>query len=77
MDSAAINTKYRDECAHKRIEFRGCKKAYAPFWFMCDDKEQELRDCYWDSHVRDMKEFERERRLNIRERRIRESLKAT
>lgn len=70
MDSANLELEARDFCAHLKIEFRGCIEAHYPFWFQCKGLYNELGDCYEQERVHDMKEFEREKRLNARERRI-------
>lgn len=71
MESANLEPKVRDFCAHLRILYRGCLKHNMPFGGLyCKGYYNELRDCYYDEHIHDMKEFEREKRLNARERRL-------
>lgn len=70
MDSANLEIQARDFCAKSKIEFRGCVDAHYPFWFQCKGLYREVGDCYEQERIHDMKEFEREKRLNARERRI-------
>lgn len=73
MDSANLEPNVRDLCAHATINFRGCVTANQPFWYKCKGLWEEVDQCYIQERVHDMKEFEREKRLNRRERRLREA----
>lgn len=70
MDSANIHPQYRDHCAIHRIEFKRCMQRNSPFYLRCTEAEEKLFECVQDELLHDMKEFEREKRLNARERRI-------
>lgn len=72
MDSAGLDLELRDNCARTHLTFKTCLRYNAPFWFMCKGYYNEVLGCLYDNKIVDMKEFEREKRLNIRERRIRE-----
>lgn len=73
LDSADIEPKKRDFCAHLRIHYRGCMRENLPFVTKCKGLYREMHNCYLDERLFDMKEFEREKRLNARERRIRQN----
>lgn len=70
MDSACIEPILRDHCVDIRIYYHKCIDENAPFWYKCKAMKQELEECYWNMRMGDIKEFERERRLNKRERRL-------
>uniref|UniRef100_A0A6G1S7M7 NADH dehydrogenase [ubiquinone] 1 beta subcomplex subunit 7 n=1 Tax=Aceria tosichella TaxID=561515 RepID=A0A6G1S7M7_9ACAR len=70
MDSCNLEPTARDFCAHIQIQWRTCIKANMPFWYKCKGLKKELNHCYWEEKIHDMKEFEREKRLNARERRL-------
>ncbi|VDO81211.1 unnamed protein product [Soboliphyme baturini] len=65
----------RDYCAHTLIDYRKCIAEHFPLAnFYCYDKKEENELCQIeDFHLR-MKEYERERRLLIREKRLKEKL---
>lgn len=68
MDSCNLDADCRDFCAHLHIAWRSCIKANSPFWYKCKGIHKELAHCYHEEKLHDMKEFEREKRLNARER---------
>lgn len=72
MDSAGMFEDERDFCSHIRLEYYGCMRRNTLSWWKCKGIDNELWDCYSMNRIHDMKEFERERRLNARERRIHE-----
>lgn len=73
MNSASLRPDERDFCAHIMIRLRGCQAYYRPSKFPCKGLQRELHHCREQEHIDDWKEFEREKRLNQRERRIRQS----
>lgn len=70
MDSASMESEARNHCASIQLEYRSCIRSNRPWWFRCKGLDHELHDCFVQELVHDMKEFEREKRLNRRERRI-------
>lgn len=72
LDSANFHWRYRDNCAHIRLQLQGCIYYNQPLYYRCKAIKHELGDCYLEEHVHDMKEFEREKRLNARERRLKQ-----
>lgn len=74
MDSVGLSNELRDHCAHIRIHYNGCINERDFIFFRCRGLWDELTDCYYNERMHDMMEFEREKRLNRRERRIKEKL---
>lgn len=70
MDSANMAPFLRDSCVYYRMRYHGCMYRESPFWPRCEGFKQEQTDCAREELLHDMKEFEREKRLNARERRI-------
>lgn len=73
MDSANLHQDQRDHCAYYWIHLKQCGDRQWPFPKSCTAIKHELMECLDDEMLHDMKEFEREKRLNARERRIREA----
>lgn len=73
MDSCSLEPRVRDFCAYYQIQWRNCVKVSSPFWYKCKGLKKELDHCYYEERIHDMKEFEREKRLNARERKLKES----
>lgn len=72
MDSANLSEDLRNECAYFSTQYLGCLWYNAPVWVRCKGLKDEWDHCSFKEYIHDMKEFEREKRLNARERRIRE-----
>lgn len=70
LESGGIILPDRDFCAHKLLARNACIEYNKPFIFKCNGLQNELQMCNHKELIDDMKEYERERRLNIRERRI-------
>lgn len=70
MDSCNLENGVRDFCAHYQIQWRSCIKSNLPLLYKCKGLRKELEHCYWEEKIHDMKEFEREKRLNARERKL-------
>lgn len=71
MDSVGLPDHRRDLCSHIRVQYKGCIKDRAIFFFKCKGLYDEMHDCYYQETIADMMEYEREKRLNRRERRLR------
>lgn len=70
MESAKIPLEHRDYCAHKLIAYQGCRSETFPFLYKCAHERHEYLTCEYEDYVLRMKEFERERRLLERQKRI-------
>ncbi|KAF9824838.1 hypothetical protein SFRURICE_018037 [Spodoptera frugiperda] len=68
--SAKIPVKYRDYCAHHLLEYQSCRYKNMPLLYKCAHEKHAYLICEKDDYVIRMKEFERERRLRLREKRI-------
>nr|CAI5868180.1 unnamed protein product [Callosobruchus analis] len=67
MRSAMIPLEDRDYCAHHLLKYRGCRKEYWPWVYKCHHEKHAYLNCKYDDFVIRMKEYERERRLRVRE----------
>lgn len=72
LDSANMAERDRNFCAMERMNWRGCLRANYPFVNKCKGFFNEIHHCELEERFHDMKEFEREKRLNARERILRE-----
>ncbi|CAH0627218.1 unnamed protein product [Chrysodeixis includens] len=68
--SAKIPPKHRDYCAHYLLEYQSCRYKNMPLLYKCAHEKHHYLTCEKDDYVMRMKEFERERRLRLREKRI-------
>ncbi|KAL1505378.1 hypothetical protein ABEB36_004961 [Hypothenemus hampei] len=66
MVSCKIPLVNRDYCAHKLIEYLGCRKDNFPFVVKCAHEKHAYLNCRYDDFVTRMKEYERERRLRVK-----------
>ena len=73
MDSGGLNPMERNDfCVKERLIYKGCITENIPFVNRCKGLWRELSQCLDSEVLHDMKEFEREKRLNRRERLLRE-----
>jgi len=72
MRAAKLPLEERDYCAHKKIDYLACRADVWPLAYRCAHSKHKLMDCMFDDYVLRMKEYERERRLMLREKRIKE-----
>ncbi|XP_034263314.1 NADH dehydrogenase [ubiquinone] 1 beta subcomplex subunit 7 isoform X1 [Pantherophis guttatus] len=78
MNDAQIPYKFRDYCAHHYITWMKCRRDTYPFSINgCKHQEHEWKYCEHLDYVMRMKEFERERRLLARKKRIEEQANIT
>ncbi|KAJ9590190.1 hypothetical protein L9F63_016679 [Diploptera punctata] len=70
MESAKLPLEDRDYCAHLLIKYRACRADVAPWLYKCEHEKHEYLTCQYEDYVLRMKEFERERRLLQRKKRI-------
>ncbi|XP_053602800.1 NADH dehydrogenase [ubiquinone] 1 beta subcomplex subunit 7 [Plodia interpunctella] len=68
--SARILPKYRDYCAHYLMEYHQCRYKNMPLLYKCAHEKHHYLNCEQQDYVLRMKEFERERRLRLREQRL-------
>ncbi|XP_061472599.1 NADH dehydrogenase [ubiquinone] 1 beta subcomplex subunit 7 isoform X2 [Rhineura floridana] len=76
MNDAQLPMKDRDYCAHYLIKFLKCKRDKFPNIFACKHERHDWDYCEHLDYVMRMKEFERERRLLTRKKRIEQKEKA-
>ncbi|KAM6467762.1 NADH dehydrogenase [ubiquinone] 1 beta subcomplex subunit 7 [Python bivittatus] len=77
MNDAQIPFKFRDYCAHHYIMWQKCKRDKFPNSIIgCKHEEHQWKYCEHLDYVMRMKEFERERRLLARKKRIEEKARA-
>ncbi|XP_071581571.1 NADH dehydrogenase [ubiquinone] 1 beta subcomplex subunit 7 [Temnothorax nylanderi] len=62
----------RDYCAHKYLALHECKRRHYPFMLKCAHERHQYNECHVEDYTLRLKEYERERRLLEREKRIRQ-----
>ncbi|XP_069692348.1 NADH dehydrogenase [ubiquinone] 1 beta subcomplex subunit 7 [Periplaneta americana] len=70
MESARLPLEDRDFCAHLLLKYRACRADRAPWLWQCEHQKHEYLHCEYEDYILRMKEFERERRLRQRKKRI-------
>lgn len=70
MNSAKLHPRDRGYCAHKWIDYQACLKNTQPFYWKCRHARHEYAECEFADTVLRMKEWERERRLIEREKKL-------
>ncbi|XP_065432271.1 NADH dehydrogenase [ubiquinone] 1 beta subcomplex subunit 7 [Chrysemys picta bellii] len=70
MNDANLPLEMRDYCAHYLIKLLKCKRDSFPNFLACDDEKHDWDYCQHLDYVMRMKEFERERRLLVRKKRL-------
>lgn len=65
-----VRPESRDYCVHLKTAFDMCVEERLPFVRRCKMFQHAYFDCQYDVKIARMKEYERERRLNLREKRI-------
>ncbi|XP_049866000.1 NADH dehydrogenase [ubiquinone] 1 beta subcomplex subunit 7-like [Pectinophora gossypiella] len=68
--SARIPPEKRDYCAHYLLDYQVCRYKNMPMLYKCAHERHNYLNCEHQDYVLRMKEFERERRLRIRENRL-------
>ncbi|XP_071975052.1 NADH dehydrogenase [ubiquinone] 1 beta subcomplex subunit 7 [Engystomops pustulosus] len=69
MNMAQLPLKQRDYCAHYLITLMKCKRDMWPNIFGCKHERHEWEYCQHEDYVQRMKQYERERRLQERQKR--------
>uniref|UniRef100_UPI00358F9848 NADH dehydrogenase [ubiquinone] 1 beta subcomplex subunit 7 n=1 Tax=Myxine glutinosa TaxID=7769 RepID=UPI00358F9848 len=70
MQEAVIPLACRDYCAHEYIRLLRCRRENFPNYWACNEEKHAWQKCGFDDEVLRMKEFEREKRLRMRQQRI-------
>ncbi|XP_074599797.1 NADH dehydrogenase (ubiquinone) B18 subunit [Brevipalpus obovatus] len=73
--SSRIPPRHNDYCAHFWLKHAGCVKENFPYWFRCNPYKWELLECQYQDKLLQLKEYERERRLDKRNKRILEKMR--
>merc|ERR1719427_957719 len=76
MNRAMMNVEQRDYCAHHLLKLMKCKRDYFPNFMACQDERHAWDNCEHEDYVMRMKEYERERRLQLRKKRLEEKAAA-
>ncbi|KAL6481988.1 hypothetical protein MHYP_G00100680 [Metynnis hypsauchen] len=70
MNLAMLPVEQRDYCAHHLLKLMKCKRDNFPNFLACRHERHDWDYCEHQDYVMRMKEYERERRLNLRKKRI-------
>jgi len=70
MSSAKLPLDQRDYCAHLVIAFNACKRKEWPMAYKCAHEKHAVLNCQYDDYLIRMKEYERERRLLQRKKKL-------
>ncbi|KAJ3613945.1 hypothetical protein NHX12_017523 [Muraenolepis orangiensis] len=70
MCAARLPLEQRDYCAHHLLRFMKCKRDHWPNLLACSNQKHDWDLCEHQDYVMRMKEYERERRLQLRKKRI-------
>ncbi|XP_055678264.1 NADH dehydrogenase [ubiquinone] 1 beta subcomplex subunit 7 [Lutzomyia longipalpis] len=70
MESAKLTAEERDYCAHVLLNYRACRREEWPWVYRCHHEKHAYLTCEYEDYVLRMKEYERERRLLERKKRI-------
>lgn len=70
MISAKLPYENRDYCAHLALQLLQCRKEVWPWTFQCSPEKHEYLECQYEDWILRMKEYERERRLMVRKKRL-------
>jgi len=74
MDAANLAYSERGFCAHFKIELNSCYEREKPFDYRCSHEKHAYLNCQYEDYIIRAKEFERERRLRMRQQRIAKSM---
>ncbi|XP_034647871.1 NADH dehydrogenase [ubiquinone] 1 beta subcomplex subunit 7 [Trachemys scripta elegans] len=70
LNDANLPLEMRDYCAHYLIKLLKCKRDCFPNFLACDNEKHDWDYCQHLDYVKRMKEFERERRLLVRKKKL-------
>jgi len=70
LESAKVHPSHRDYCSHYLLNYRKCRKDNWPFPVNCEHEKHEYLHCQYDDYIMRMKEYERERRMMVRDKKL-------
>ncbi|MCL4119377.1 UNVERIFIED_CONTAM: hypothetical protein GTU68_024014 [Idotea baltica] len=70
MESAKVPLEDRGFCAHHYIIYNTCRRKVWPLAYQCGHEKHQFLQCKYEDYIIRMKEFEREKRLLARAKRI-------
>ncbi|KAK9500158.1 hypothetical protein O3M35_001472 [Rhynocoris fuscipes] len=70
MYSAKIPLDKRDYCAHVLLNYLKCRKEQWPWVYKCHHEKHDYLHCEYNEYIDRMKDYERERRLMVRDKRL-------
>ncbi|XP_061685996.1 NADH dehydrogenase [ubiquinone] 1 beta subcomplex subunit 7 [Syngnathoides biaculeatus] len=70
MNLALLPLEQRDYCAHHLLKLMKCKRDNWPNFLACKHERHDWDYCEHQDYVMRMKEYERERRLQLRKKRL-------
>ncbi|XP_016115517.1 NADH dehydrogenase [ubiquinone] 1 beta subcomplex subunit 7-like [Sinocyclocheilus rhinocerous] len=70
MNLAMLPVEQRDYCSHYLLKLLKCKRDNFPNFLACKHERHDWDYCEHQDYVMRMKEYERERRLNLRKKRF-------
>ncbi|KAL1005566.1 hypothetical protein UPYG_G00060750 [Umbra pygmaea] len=73
MNLAQVPVVQRDYCAHHLLKLMKCKRDNFPNFMACKHERHDWDYCEHQDYVMRMKEYERERRLQMRKKRLEEA----
>ncbi|XP_035253072.1 NADH dehydrogenase [ubiquinone] 1 beta subcomplex subunit 7 [Anguilla anguilla] len=73
MSDALLPVVQRDYCAHHLLKLMKCKRDNWPNFLACKHERHDWDYCQHQDYVMRMKEFERERRLLVRKKKMEEA----
>uniref|UniRef100_A0A7R9B8T2 NADH dehydrogenase [ubiquinone] 1 beta subcomplex subunit 7 n=2 Tax=Timema TaxID=61471 RepID=A0A7R9B8T2_TIMSH len=72
MQSAKLPLEDRGYCAHKLLEYQSCRADVWPWAAKCHHEKHDYLNCEYEDYILRLKEYEREKRLLHRKKRIEE-----
>uniref|UniRef100_A0A7R9DPZ8 NADH dehydrogenase [ubiquinone] 1 beta subcomplex subunit 7 n=1 Tax=Timema poppense TaxID=170557 RepID=A0A7R9DPZ8_TIMPO len=72
MQSAKLSLEDRGYCAHKLLEYQSCRADVWPWAAKCHHERHDYLNCEYEDYILRLKEYEREKRLLHRKKRIEE-----
>merc|ERR1712080_210465 len=71
MEALKVPPERRDYCAHTFIPFMKCRAENWPYMWKCHHEKHDIMHCQFNDQELRVREWERERRMRIREKRLR------
>lgn len=70
MDSCVLKDCQRDYCAKEYMVYRRCMYDHYPWFYKCEHEKHAWSNCQYQDYIVRMKEYEREKRLMERAKRV-------